>query len=330
DGSINLLVCKSLALHPSIAKVESFQLDFQSDCLSAIRQACSNCIDVIIHLALAALSSPFYCQHHPDEAWEINVPVNLLSFGAPVIYMLTDQVYQGTKQFYQEIDETLPVNVYGKTKLAFERLLLLNTFCDRTTPILNHAELQESILPDHLSPHNLKHLKPNPRSVILRSSLVLGKPTPFPNGCSKGSFPSFLQFVETRLKSSTATDYFTNEFRSMVHVEDVVLAILHFTRQALGNHESALTTESSDAATTNTSVRIYNLGGNDRVSRYDLAMKMATHLKFDASCVNGVDRTLKEGDVPSPADISMNVEKLSREMGLEKLDGIDEIVRATF
>ncbi|KAL3786699.1 hypothetical protein HJC23_002788 [Cyclotella cryptica] len=322
ETDLDQLVRETLALHPSIAKIKAFQLDFESDCLSAIRRACGESVDVIIHLA--ALSSPVYCELHPDEAWKINVPLDLLSFGAPIIYMSTDQVYQGTQKFYRENDDTLPVNVYGKTKLAFERLLLLDSFFDRTKSILTDAELQESDLPDYLSPVNLKHVKPNPRSVILRSSLVLGKPAPFRNGCNKGAFPSFLQFVESRLKSSTSTNYFINEFRSVVHVEDVVFAILHFTRQALarGNHESA--------SMTNDKVRIFNLGGSDRVSRHDLAMKVATHLKLDATNVSGVDRPVGGGGVPSPADISMNVEKLTMEMSFDKMDGLEEIVNATF
>ena len=309
---------QSTAVHPSIAKIKAFPLDFQSDFVSTIKQACGgDDIDVIIHLA--ALSSPFYCQHHEDEAWKINVPIDLLSLNAPIIYMSTDQVYQGTQQYYKENDETLPVNLYGRSKLAFERVLLLNSNNTVSSNLLTEEELGESTLPEFLSTSSLQKFKPHPSSVILRSSLILGKPTPFANGCKKGCFSSFLQFVESRFKSATNTDYFTNEYRSMVHVEDVIRALLHFSRQAILGQEDA-----------NVQVRILNLGGSERVSRYDLAMKMAAHLKLDGSCAKGVDRPSEGGGVPSPADISMNVDKLTKELGLDRLDGLDEIVAATF
>lgn len=306
-------LCQSSGLHPSIVKVNAFALDFQSDIASAIEAVCAGgSIDVIIHLA--ALSSPFYCQGHPEEAWAINVPIGLLKLGAPIVYMSTDQVYQGVRQFYVEGDDTLPVNLYGRTKLAFERVLNSS----KIDPLLSEEELGDSTIPDSLSPSHLQSLTPHASSVILRSSLILGGPTPFTNGCKKGSFPSFLQFVEGRLKSSTPTDYFTNEYRSMVHIEDVLRALLHFTQQAI-----------SDSGR-KTAVRTYNLGGSERVNRYDLATKMASHLKLDNSCVSGVERPEEGGGVPSPPDISMNVEKLTSELGVNKLGGLDEIIKSTF
>ena len=304
-------LCQSTGLHSSILKVKAFALDFQSDIVSAVKNVSGDGgLDAIIHLA--ALSSPFYCQGHPEEAWAINVPIGLLQLDAPIVYMSTDQVYQGVKQYYDEGDDTHPVNLYGRTKLAFERVL--NGEID---PLLSQEELGDSTIPDNLSSSNLRSLKPHTSSVILRSSLILGGPTPFTHGCKKGSFPSFLQFVESRLKSSTATDYFINEYRSMVHIEDVLRSLLHFTQLAI----MSLNTQST--------VRTYNLGGSERVNRYDLAMKMASHLKLDESCVNGVERA-GGGCVPSPPDISMNVENLTEELGVEKLDGLDEIVKSTF
>jgi dTDP-4-dehydrorhamnose reductase len=102
----------------------------------------------------------------------------------------------------------------------------------------------------------------------------------------------------------------------MVHVKDVVEAILHFTKQAL--------------AGTDRGVRVCNLGGSERVNRYELAVKIANKLQLDGSCVKGVDRPMDGGGVPSPPDISMNVDKLTKELGVEKLDGLNEIIMSTF
>eukprot|EP00956_Cyclotella_meneghiniana_P005824 scaffold7595_cov49-Cyclotella_meneghiniana.AAC.4 len=224
------------AMHPSIVSMEAFVLDFQSDdnVACTILRACGDAaVDVILHLA--ALSSPYYCQFHPEEAWRINVPIGLLNLNADIIYMSTDQVYEGTGMFYseEEDEKTLPVNLYGRTKLAFERVLFMSNrisggdgtntdSCENgdddglpPPPLLTPQELGDSILPDYLSPQQLIQHYPTTTTksksshVILRSSLILGAPTPFTHGCKKGS--SFLQFVQQRLTSYTSTDYYMNE-----------------------------------------------------------------------------------------------------------------------
>jgi len=322
-----------------------------------IRRACGDAtVDVILHLA--ALSSPYYCQFHPEEAWRINVPIGLLELNADIIYMSTDQVYDGTGMFYSEDDKTLPVNLYGRTKLAFERVLFMSNrisggdgtntdSCENgdddglpPPPLLTPQELGDSILPDYLSPQQLIQHYPTTTTksksshVILRSSLILGAPPPFTHGCKKGS--SFLQFVQQRLTSCTSTDYYVNEYRSMVHVEDVITALIHFTRRAVKCHIDDDDDDDDDDNSVNNGqgVRIYNLGGRERVNRYELAVAMAKHLKIldYAHCVHGVERPKEEGNngVPSPTDISINVDKLTKELGVEKLDGLDEIIRNTF
>lgn len=299
-------------LHPSIAKIQPISnIDFSSsDYIQTIQSAVgATTLDAIVHLA--ALSSPGYCENNAGDAFKVNCPVELLSFGAPIIYLSTDQVYEGTKSYYQEdTDETLPVNVYGRTKLAFERVLL-----GSDTTLLSTKELGGNsceYIPDTTSTP-----PPNSNSAILRSSLILGGPTPLKHGCRKG-FPSFLQFIESRLKSSTPTDYFINEFRSVVHITDVLRAIKHFLNKAL-----------ESVGDFRRKVGTYNLGGSTRVSRYDIALKLASHLKLDHSSANGVDRPAG-GGVPSPPDISMNVSKIANEMGVTEMDGLNEIIEQTF
>mmetsp|Transcript_4351 Transcript_4351/g.6340 ORF Transcript_4351/g.6340 Transcript_4351/m.6340 type:complete len:452 (+) Transcript_4351:86-1441(+) len=309
------LLLEHKKLHPSIAKIQSISnIDFSnSEYIQLLQNAGATSFDAIIHLA--ALSSPGFCENNVSDAWKVNCPIDLLSFGAPIIYLSTDQVYEGTKSYYQEdTEETLPVNVYGMTKLAFERVLL------GSNVLLSEKELGGNSSGDtgQYMPDTKSIPSPNPRSTILRSSLILGGPTPLKNGCRKGSFPSFLQFIESRLKSSTPTDYFINEYRSVVHVEDVLRAINHFLSKAI---------ESEDGS--QGKAEIYNLGGRTRVSRYGIALKLANHLKLDHSTANGVNRPAI-GGVPSPPDISMNVNKIAKEMGVTKMDGLDEIIEHTF
>jgi len=296
EADLNDLL-QSSTLHPSIEGVYPISnVDFsQSNYIDTIQQAVCGSegeeqtkLDAIIHLA--AISSPGYCEKNPVEAVKVNYPVSLLKLEAPNIYLSTDQVYEGIKQYYKEdTDETIPVNVYGRSKLEYEKVMLGKNV---------------------------------PGSTILRSSLILGPPTPFKHGCKKGAYPSFLQFIESRLQSSTPTDYFVNEFRSVVHINDVIRAIKHFLQHALTVNDL------SDEAKKET--KVYNLGGSTRVSRYEIAMEVANRLKLDTSSVNGVDRPATGGGVPSPPDISMNVDKITNELGLENMMGLKEIIAATF
>ncbi|KAL7425956.1 hypothetical protein ACHAXH_000445, partial [Discostella pseudostelligera] len=188
-------------------------------------------LDAIIHLA--ALSSPGYCEQNASLAYQVNCPIDLLKFNAPIIYLSTDQVYEGTKQYYEEdIDETVPVNVYGRSKLAFERVLLRGCEVDgQDRPLLTEREIGDN---DNcrrlLQGTTMDRTTPSahPSSVILRSSLILGPPPPLANGCKKGAHPSFLQFIESRLHNSTPTEYFVNELRSVVHIQDVIQTVRHF------------------------------------------------------------------------------------------------------
>ena len=190
------------------------------------------------------------------------------------------------------------MNVYGRTKLAFEKVLLNESPTNDKQPQLSDT-------------HN--------GSVILRSSLILGPATPLSNGCKKGAFPSFLQFIDSRLRSSTKTDYFVNEFRSVVYIDDVIRAIKHFLYHALTNDKADLS-----------KTRVFNLGGSTRASRIDIALEVASVLKLDASKANGVNRPVDGGGVPSPPDISMNVDKITNELAVSKMMGLNDIVEGTF
>lgn len=69
------------------------------------------------------------------------MPLCTIKFGSPVI-----TVYEGVKSFYKEEDETLPVNMYGKSKVAAENFIVEK--CS------NYAILRSSIIygPQTISP----------------------------------------------------------------------------------------------------------------------------------------------------------------------------------
>jgi len=148
--------------------------------------------DAVIHLT--AISSPFQCEKNPQKAVAMNHPTHFLDkllsqtselshndvtkkvrHGKPLIFIFlsTDQVYDGFHAPYEESNEAKPVNLYGKTKLDFEKTLisLSSSLANRK----GHKRLLEPI--------------------ILRISLILGSHTPI-GTCRK---QTFLQFTHEML-----------------------------------------------------------------------------------------------------------------------------------
>jgi dTDP-4-dehydrorhamnose reductase len=81
--------------------------------------------DVLIHCA--AMTDVDLCERNPEKAHRYNVEmteqlVDLAeSLGTRFVHLSTDAVFDGKKGHYSETDQTDPVNVYGRTKLAAER-----------------------------------------------------------------------------------------------------------------------------------------------------------------------------------------------------------------
>lgn len=83
--------------------------------------------DVVLHCA--ALSNTWYCENHPEESHRVNVQgtVRIAKAckltGAKLIFMSSDQVYNGTPMLgpLKEKDVLQPVNIYGQHKLEAEQ-----------------------------------------------------------------------------------------------------------------------------------------------------------------------------------------------------------------
>lgn len=82
---------------------------------------------VVVHAG--AISKPDECEENNEATWLANVTgtANLLATAeknnCPFIYISTDFVFDGVKGMYTETDEPNPVNYYGQTKLAAEKLV---------------------------------------------------------------------------------------------------------------------------------------------------------------------------------------------------------------
>ena len=83
--------------------------------------------EVVIHCA--ALSNTWYCEQHPEESHRVNVQgtVRIAKacklIGAKLIFMSSDQVYNGTPQLgpLREDAWLQPVNIYGRHKQEAEQ-----------------------------------------------------------------------------------------------------------------------------------------------------------------------------------------------------------------
>ena len=84
--------------------------------------------DYVIHAA--AFTDVDACEIEPQRAWDVNalgtkhVADACEEYGAKLVYVSTDYVFDGEDGPYSEEDPTHPINVYGESKLAGERFTL--------------------------------------------------------------------------------------------------------------------------------------------------------------------------------------------------------------
>jgi len=84
--------------------------------------------DVIVHAA--AMKNPDECEEKREETYKINVEAteNLACIAsakkAKMFYISTDYVFPGDDPPYMEDSATCPINYYGETKLAGEKVVL--------------------------------------------------------------------------------------------------------------------------------------------------------------------------------------------------------------
>ena len=85
--------------------------------------------DLVVHCA--ALSRTKDCEQDPERAYRVNVEATArlarLSETIPLIFLSSGEVFDGNTGWYRETDEPNPINVYGRTKLEAERVVLRNS-----------------------------------------------------------------------------------------------------------------------------------------------------------------------------------------------------------
>ena len=109
--------------------------------------------DIILHFA--ANKNVEFCENNPDKAKVVNVGGvrNILNtctrFGAFLIFMSSDYVFEGTIGNYNEQDKRNPLTIYGKTKKEAEDIIINSNieYCIiRSGGIYGHAHWQSPLL----------------------------------------------------------------------------------------------------------------------------------------------------------------------------------------
>ena len=84
--------------------------------------------DAVIHCA--AMSRTKDCERDPSAAQRINVMATAhlarLSSNIPFIFLSSGEIFDGGTGWYDEMSQPNPINVYGKTKLDAEQVVLQN------------------------------------------------------------------------------------------------------------------------------------------------------------------------------------------------------------
>eukprot|EP01138_Halocafeteria_seosinensis_P006055 gb/GECG01006189.1/.p1 GENE.gb/GECG01006189.1/~~gb/GECG01006189.1/.p1 ORF type:complete len:344 (+),score=41.40 gb/GECG01006189.1/:1-1032(+) len=234
----------ALDLASANVKVEASEL---------LRKTCPTAI-----VNVAALSSASQCEKNKELGWKINCPKEFvdacleLETVPSFIHFSTDIVFAGTGEYLYESTEPVPVNEYGRAKLAFDSFLMSNM--------------------------------PSSKLLILRASNILGPPPPYDPSKVK-----FLQWLHQELRDDnpkylsddwTPIKLFSDEIRCYVSVFDLVEGItmaIQVLASATRNHISG---------------NLLFAGGPEALTRVQIAEKMSSFFGYSSTVrdSSGIDR----------------------------------------
>ncbi len=138
-----------------------------------------------------------------------------------------------------------------------------------------------------------------PDYLILRLPLMYGPPSPFHG--------SFLEFMLEGFRSQSTINLFTDQYRTPLYVEDAGRGI-----ELILDHPEL--------------TGLYHLGGSERVNRADFGYRMAEIFGLDPAIINQIRMDERSSIPPTPADVSLNSDKLFRAIGFRGRNVTDGLV----
>lgn len=145
-GMLGRELCRVLAARHNILAWDIEEIDI-TDRPKTLARLAAEQPDLIINSAVFVNLEG--CEANPDKAWQINaagaqnLALAAQQTGSSLLYISTDYIFDGrTAADYDEVAQPNPLNQYGRSKLAGERLSLQicpRTFVVRTAWLFGHA-----------------------------------------------------------------------------------------------------------------------------------------------------------------------------------------------
>ncbi len=132
--------------------------------------------------------------------------------------------------------------------------------------------------------------------IILRLALMYGWGNVFTN--------SFSDWLHTELRAKRKVKVFVDQFRSPIYAVDAVMAIDELISKDVKNE-------------------IFNLGGSERISRYDFALKFADVFGYSRDLIVPVPMDSIKTYLAKAKDCSLNISKIQSILSF-KLKNVDE------
>lgn len=136
-----------------------------------------------------------------------------------------------------------------------------------------------------------------PHFIILRICLLYG--------LAHGPHPSFFQQMIQKVQEGEAVQLFTDEYRTPLYIKEAAAII-----------EKLIQEEELSG--------LYHLGGPERISRYEMGIQTAKHLKLDRSKMKGIPINSPH----RPKDCSLSSKYLEHQLNLKSRPNLEEVLRS--
>lgn len=221
----------------------------------------------VIHAA--ALGNVDYCETHKGEAKKVNetgtknVSEAANENGAVIIFTSSNAIFDGNNPPYSEDAKPSPLDYYGKTKVAGEKIV------------------KES----------------GAIYVILRLMTMYGWA---PVGGRSNPVNWIIDEVREKNTINVVNDIYNNHLYAAQAV-DVIWEIIKRDKRN----------------------EVYNVGGRESVSRFDLAIMTAKVFELDKKYINSVTSDYFKNIVPRPKNTTVDTSKIEKDLGIKPLKIID-------